>query len=75
LSRRQGDRIESLSVAVHESETAAQSGRTSRPNEVVSHEEAAHLILDWAKNQTKIQDDTIIVIPLLLLLKKTYPCR
>ena len=43
--------------------------------ELVSHEEAAHLILDWAKNQTKIQDDTIIVIPLLLLLKKTYPCR
>jgi hypothetical protein len=42
---------------------------------VVSHEEAAQLILDWAKNQTSMQDDTIIVIPLLLLLKKTYPCR
>ena len=41
---------------------------------IVSHEEAAHLILDWAKKQTKIPDDTIIVIPLLLLLKKTYPC-
>ncbi len=47
----------------------------NKEGEVVSHEEAAHLILDWAKNQTKIQDDTIIVIPLLLLLKKTYPCR
>src|ERR1700730_3804635 len=44
-------------------------------DELVSHEEAAHLILDWAKTQTKDQDDTIIVIPLLLLLKKTYPCR
>ena len=46
-----------------------------KEGDVVSHEEAAHLILDWAKNQTKIQDDTIIVLPLLLLLKKTYPCR
>ena len=46
-----------------------------KEGEVVSHDEAAHLILDWAKNQTKIQDDTIIVIPLLLLLKETYPCR
>ncbi len=42
---------------------------------LVSHEEAAKLILDWAKQQTKNQDDTIIVVPLLLLLKKTYPCR
>ena len=41
---------------------------------VVSHEEAAHLLSDWAKNQTKMPDDTLIVIPLLLLLKKTYPC-
>ena len=40
---------------------------------LVSHEEAAKLLLDWAKKQTK--DDTIIVVPLLLLLKKTYPCR
>ena len=47
----------------------------TKEGEVVSHEEAAHLILDWARNQTKIQDDTIIVIPLLLLLKKTYPCH
>jgi hypothetical protein len=46
-----------------------------KEGELVSHEEAAHLILDWAKTQTKMQDDTIIVIPLLLLLKKTYPCR
>ncbi len=46
-----------------------------KENELVSHEEAAHLIFDWAKKQTKAQDDTIIVIPLLLLLKKTYPCR
>ena len=43
--------------------------------ELVSHDEAAHLIQDWAAKQTKNQDDTIIVIPLLLLLKKTYPCR
>jgi hypothetical protein len=42
---------------------------------LVSHEEAAQLISDWAKQQTKIPDDTIIVIPLLFLLKKTYPCR
>jgi hypothetical protein len=42
---------------------------------LVSHEEAAQLISDWAKQQTKIPDDTIIVIPLLLLLKKTYPCH
>jgi hypothetical protein len=41
----------------------------------VSHEEAAQLISDWAKNQTKMPDDTIIVIPLLLVLKKTYPCH
>jgi hypothetical protein len=41
---------------------------------LVSHEEAAQLILDWANKQTKNQDDMIIVIPLLLLLKKTYPC-
>lgn len=46
-----------------------------KEGEVVSHEEAAHLISDWAEKQTKIQDDTIIVVPLLLLLKKTYPCR
>ena len=46
-----------------------------KEGELVSHEEAAHLILDWAKVQTKNQDDTIIVIPLLLHLKKTYPCR
>jgi hypothetical protein len=42
---------------------------------LVSHEEAAQLILDWAKKQTNDQDDAIIVVPLLLLLKKTYPCR
>jgi hypothetical protein len=42
---------------------------------LVSHEEAAQLISDWAKQQTKIPDDTIIVIPLLFLLKKTYPCH
>lgn len=41
---------------------------------LVSHEEAAQLISDWAKQQTKTPDDTIIVVPLLLLLKKTYPC-
>ena len=41
---------------------------------LVSREEAAQLISDWAKQQTKLPDDTIIVIPLLLLLKKTYPC-
>ena len=46
-----------------------------KEGEVISHQEAADLILDWAKKQTKIQDDTIIVIPLVLLLKKTYPCR
>ena len=46
-----------------------------KEGELVSHEEAAHLILDWAKEQTNKQDDTIIVVPLLLLLKKTYPCR
>ena len=46
-----------------------------KEGEVVSHEEAAHLLLDWAEKQTKVQDDTIIVVPLLLLLKKTYPCR
>jgi hypothetical protein len=46
-----------------------------KDGEVVSHEEAAHLIQDWAEKQTKNQDDTIIVVPLLLLLKKTYPCR
>src|SRR5882757_350757 len=36
---------------------------------IVSHEEAAHLLSDWANKQTKMQDDTIIVVPLLLLLK------
>jgi len=46
-----------------------------KEGDLVSHEEAAHLILDWANQQTTIQDDTIIVVPLLLLLKKTYPCR
>ena len=46
-----------------------------KEGDVVSHEEAAQLLLDWAKKQTKVQDDTIIVVPLLLLLKKTYPCR
>jgi hypothetical protein len=46
-----------------------------KEGEVVSHEEAAQLLLDWAKKQTKVQDDTIIVVPLLLLMKKTYPCR
>jgi hypothetical protein len=30
---------------------------------------------DWAEKQTKMPDDTLIVIPLLLVLKKTYPCR
>ena len=46
-----------------------------KEGDLVSHEEAARLILDWAEKQTKNQDDTIIVVPLLLLLKKTYPCR
>ena len=46
-----------------------------KEGDIVSHEEAAHLISDWAEKQTKNQDDTIIVVPLLLLLKKTYPCR
>ena len=46
-----------------------------KEGDIVSHEEAAHLIQDWANKQTKIQDDAIIVVPLLLLLKKTYPCR
>ena len=46
-----------------------------KEGDVVSHEEAAHLLSDWANKQTKMQDDTIIVVPLLLLLKKTYPCR
>jgi hypothetical protein len=46
-----------------------------KEGDVVSHEEAARLLLDWAEKQTKMQDDTIIVGPLLLLLKKTYPCR
>jgi len=41
---------------------------------IVSHEEAAQLISDWANKQTRNQDDTLIVIPLLLLLKKAYPC-
>jgi hypothetical protein len=41
----------------------------------VSHEEAAHLILDWAQKQTISRDDTIIVVPLLLVLKKAYPCH
>jgi hypothetical protein len=42
---------------------------------LVSHEEAAQLLSDWAKQQTKMPDDTMIVIPLLFLLKKTYPCH
>ena len=42
---------------------------------LVSHEEAMQLLSDWAEKQTKMPDDTIIVIPLLLLLKKTYPCH
>ena len=46
-----------------------------KEGDVVSHEEAARLLSDWAEKQTKMQDDTIIVVPLLLLLKKTYPCR
>ena len=46
-----------------------------KEGDIVSHEEAAHLISDWAEKQAKNQDDTIIVVPLLLLLKKTYPCR
>lgn len=46
-----------------------------KEGDVVSHEEAARLLLDWAEKQTKMPDDTIIVVPLLLLLKKTYPCR
>ena len=41
---------------------------------VINHEEAAQLIADWASKQTKNQDDTLIVIPLLFLLKKNYPC-
>ncbi|MBL6616051.1 MAG: hypothetical protein ISP45_18705 [Reyranella sp.] len=46
-----------------------------KEGDVVSHEEVARLISDWAEKQTKIQDDMIIVVPLLLLLKKAYPCR
>jgi hypothetical protein len=46
-----------------------------KEGEVVSHDEAAQLLSDWAQKQTKMQDDTIIVVPLLLLLKKTYPCH
>ena len=42
---------------------------------IVSHEEAAQLLSDWARQQTKAPDDTMIVIPLLFLLKKTYPCH
>ena len=42
--------------------------------EIVSHEEAAHLITEWGNKQNKIPGDTLIVIPLLFLLKKTYPC-
>jgi hypothetical protein len=42
---------------------------------LVSHEEAAQLLSDWAKQQTKMPDDTMIVIPMLFLLKKTYPCH
>jgi hypothetical protein len=46
-----------------------------KEGDVVSHKEAARLLSDWAEKQRKMQDDTIIVVPLLLLLKKTYPCR
>jgi hypothetical protein len=46
-----------------------------KEGDVVSHEEAARLLSDWAEKQTTMKDDTIIVVPLLLLLKKTYPCR
>lgn len=46
-----------------------------KEGDVVSHEEAARLLSDWAEKQTKIKDDMIIVVPLLLLLKKAYPCR
>jgi hypothetical protein len=42
---------------------------------VVSAQEAADLISDWAKKQTKNDDDLLVVIPLTVLLKKTYPCR
>ena len=42
--------------------------------EIVSHEEAAHLITEWGNKQTRMPGDTLIVIPLLFLLKKTYPC-
>jgi len=42
---------------------------------VVSPQEAADLISDWAKKQTKNEDDLLVVIPPVLLLKKTYPCR
>jgi hypothetical protein len=45
-----------------------------KEGEPVSHEEAARLISDWANKQTTMKDDTLIVIPLLFLLKKTYPC-
>jgi hypothetical protein len=43
-------------------------------DEVASHDEAAHLLSEWAEKQSKMPDDTLIVIPLLLLLKKSYPC-
>jgi hypothetical protein len=46
-----------------------------KEGDFVSHEEAARLIADWAAKQANIKDDTIVVIPLVLLLKKTYPCR
>ena len=42
---------------------------------VIGAQEAAQLILDWARMQTKTEDDTLIVIPLLFLLKKAYPCH
>lgn len=42
---------------------------------VISPQEAADLISDWAKKQTKNEDDLMVVIPLVLLLKKTYPCH
>lgn len=46
-----------------------------KEGDVVSHEEAARLLSDWANKQTTMQDDALVVVPLLLLLKKAYPCR
>ena len=41
---------------------------------VVSHEEAAKLLADSTEVLAKMKDDLLVVIPLLLLLKKAYPC-